>query len=106
MKPSKAWCDDAGGGGGRGTKHDCALLDRVVAGDLSATAAAGEFRALPYRDLGFARIDHHRALRDALPEVVLGEGETPEQAAAAAREILEGADRVLVTRAAPGAMSR
>ena len=77
-----------------------ALLDRVAAGDLSVTAAAGELRALPYRDLGFARIDHHRALRDALPEVVLGEGKTPEQVVAAAREILAGADRVLVTRAA------
>ena len=80
-----------------------ALLDRVAAGDLSATAAAGELRALPYRDLGFARIDHHRALRDALPEVVRGEGKTPEQVVAAAREILAGADRVLVTRAAPEA---
>jgi NCAIR mutase (PurE)-related protein len=79
------------------------LLDRVAAGDLLPAEAAAELRRLPYRDIGFARIDHHRALRDALPEVILAEGKTPEQVVAAAREILDGADRLLVTRAVPEA---
>lgn len=56
-------------------------------------------RLLPYEDIGFAKIDHHRALRDCLPEVVLGEGKTPEQAAEIAARLAERADRVLVTRA-------
>ena len=77
------------------------LLDRVASGDLAPAAAAAALRRLPYRDIGFARIDHHRAVRDALPEVILAEGKTPEQVVAAALEVLAGADRLLVTRAAP-----
>jgi hypothetical protein len=49
--------------------------------------------------VGFAKIDHHRALRDCLPEVVLGQGKTPEQAAEIAARLAERTDRVLVTRA-------
>jgi len=58
-----------------------------------------ELRLLPYEDVGFAKIDHHRALRDALPEVVLGQGKTPAQVAEIARRLVERAGRVLVTRA-------
>ena len=58
-----------------------------------------ELRLLPYEDVGFAKIDHHRALRDALPEVVLGQGKTPEQVAEIARRLAGRAGRVLVTRA-------
>ncbi len=54
---------------------------------------------LPYEDVGFAKIDHHRALRDSLPEVVLGQGKSPEQVAEIARRLAERAGRVLVTRA-------
>ena len=79
------------------------LLDRVASGALSPADAAAELRHLPYRDIGFARIDHHRALRDALPEVVLADGKTPAQVVAAAQEVLAGADRLLVTRADPEA---
>ena len=56
---------------------------------------------MPYRDLGFARVDHHRALRKGFPEVVYGQGKTPEQVAKLAATILEGTDRLLVTRVAP-----
>jgi hypothetical protein len=66
---------------------------------MSIEAAVHELRLLPYEDIGFAKIDHHRALRDALPEVVLGHGKSPEQAAEIARRLAGRADRVLVTRA-------
>jgi NCAIR mutase (PurE)-related protein len=62
-------------------------------------SAVDELRLLPYEDVGFAKIDHHRALRDALPEVVLALGKTPEQTAEIARRLVERAGRVLITRA-------
>jgi hypothetical protein len=58
-----------------------------------------ELRLLPYEDIGFAKIDHHRGLRDALPEVVLGLGKTPQQCAEIAARLAQRADRVLITRA-------
>ena len=75
------------------------LLEGVAAGTTGVEAAVEALRLLPYEDIGFAKIDHHRALRDALPEVVLGEGKTPEQVAEIARRLAERADRLLVTRA-------
>ena len=59
-----------------------------------------ELRRLPFADLGFARVDHHRALRQGLPEAVYGPGKTPEHAAAIVGELLDGgASPVLLTRA-------
>jgi hypothetical protein len=66
---------------------------------MSIEAAVADLRLLPYEDIGFAKIDHHRALRDSLPEVVLGEGKTPAQAAEIATRIADRAARLLVTRA-------
>ncbi len=66
---------------------------------MSPRDAAERLRILPYEDLGFARIDHHRAIRDALPEVVLAEGKTAQQTVAASCAILERAGCLLVTRA-------
>ena len=60
-------------------------------------AGVGEFRNLPYEDIGFALVDHHRALRDWVPEVILGQGKSAEQVVAIARTLLERADRVLIT---------
>ncbi len=74
------------------------LLEAVAAGELAPADAARRLESAPYDDLGFARVDHHRAIRDGLPEVVLGTGKTPEQVAAIARSILDAAGRVLVTR--------
>ena len=59
--------------------------------------------ALPYEDLDFARLDHHRALRKGFPEVVYGLGKTPEQVAAIAESILRRSDRLLVTKTGPEA---
>jgi NCAIR mutase (PurE)-related protein len=62
-------------------------------------------RDLPYEDLGFAKVDHHRALREGFPEVILGLGKTPEQIAAIAERLASRGDRVLVTRASPEAFA-
>jgi NCAIR mutase (PurE)-related protein len=61
---------------------------------------------MPYRDLGFAKVDHHRALRKGFPEVVYGQGKTPEQVARLATVLLEWSDTLLVTRAAPEVFAR
>ena len=63
--------------------------------------AVAQLRTLPYEDLGFAKLDHHRALRRDFPEVVLGQGKTAEQIAAITERLAAFADRVLVTRASP-----
>jgi len=78
------------------------LLEGVAAGETSPEAAARKLERAPYDDLGFARVDHHRALRDGLPEVVLALGKTPEQVAVITRSVLDAAGRVLVTRVEPG----
>jgi hypothetical protein len=75
-----------------------ALLEAVAGGSMSIEAALAELRHLPYEDLGFAKIDHHRGLRDALPEVVLGQGKTPAQVAAIGEKLVAQSGRLLVTR--------
>jgi len=81
------------------------LLDAVAAGSVSAAAALERLRHLPYEavkdDAGhlFARIDHHRGLRQAVPEVVYCPGKQPEQVAAIAERIAEATGRLLATRA-------
>jgi NCAIR mutase (PurE)-related protein len=78
------------------------LLDAVRAGTLSADDAITELRRLPFADLGFARVDHHRALRQGRAEAVYGPGKTPEQCAAIVAELLRDGDSpVLLTRASP-----
>lgn len=80
-----------------------ALLDEVAAGSLSPEAAVDRLAWSPVEDLGFARVDHHRAVRHGYPEVVFGEGKTPEQVAAIAASIAARGDGFLITRAAPEA---
>jgi NCAIR mutase (PurE)-related protein len=83
------------------------LLDRVREGSLDAAAAADRIlealRAAPYEDLGFARIDHHREIRQGFPEVILGVGKTSAQIAAIAERIVSSGRPLLVTRAQPEA---
>ena len=80
-----------------------ALLAEVASGAVDPGAAErtllSELRARPFEDLGFARIDHHRTIRNGFPEVVLGLGKTPAQIAAIAREIVGRGSTLLVTRA-------
>ena len=76
------------------------LLDAVRAGELSADDALAELRRLPFADLGFARVDHHRALRQGRAETVYAPGKTAEQCGAIVAELLHGGDSpVLLTRA-------
>jgi NCAIR mutase (PurE)-related protein len=75
-----------------------ALLEAVAGGSASVGDAFEQLRHLPYEDLGFAKIDHHRELRDGLPEVVLGLGKTPQQIAAIGERLVARSGRLLVTR--------
>lgn len=77
------------------------LLDDVRTGALSADDAVARLQRLPFADLGFAKVDHHRALRQGLPEAVYGPGKTPEQCAAIVAELLaeEDGGPILLTRA-------
>jgi hypothetical protein len=83
------------------------LLARVASGDVDVEAACDRLveamRSRPFEDLGFARVDHHRAIRQGFPEVVLGIGKTPAQIASIASEIVSRGSTLLVTRATPAA---
>ncbi len=78
-----------------------ALLEKVSAGEVGIDAALEELATLPFEDLGFAHVDHHRGVRGAMPEVVLAQGKTPAQVAAIARSIAARSGRFLVTRLEP-----
>jgi NCAIR mutase (PurE)-related protein len=76
------------------------LLDDVRAGVLSADDAVARLRRLPFADLGFARVDHHRTLRQGLPEAVYGPGKSPAHCAEIVAELLsEPGGPVVLTRA-------
>jgi len=76
------------------------LIEQVAAGECTPDDAVRRLRRLPYSDLGFARVDHHRDLRLGMPEAVYGPGKTPQHAAAVVEELLTGTDGpVLLTRA-------
>jgi pyridinium-3,5-biscarboxylic acid mononucleotide synthase len=84
-------------------KHLQELLERVARGEVDIATAKERlleaFRAQPYEDLGFARVDHHRSVRQGFPEVILGLGKTPAQTAAIAAAIVARGSTLLVTRA-------
>src|SRR4026209_2531551 len=83
------------------------LLERLLRQKLSCDQAVLDFdrryQAQPFEDLGFARVDHHRAARQGFPEVILGLGKTPAQIAAIAAEIVRRGSTLLVTRASEAA---
>src|SRR5579863_6034473 len=77
-----------------------ALVDDIRNGACSADEAIARLRRLPFADLGFARVDHHRRLRQGLPEAVYAPGKTAGQCAAIVAELLDnGSGPVLLTRA-------
>jgi pyridinium-3,5-biscarboxylic acid mononucleotide synthase len=85
--------------------HD--LLEQVASGAVDVATArerlTDALRARPFEDLGFARVDHHRAIRQGFPEVILGLGKTPAQIAAISKEIAGRGSTLLVTRASDAA---
>ncbi|MCA9639837.1 MAG: nickel pincer cofactor biosynthesis protein LarB [Polyangiaceae bacterium] len=74
------------------------LLQKVQRGEVELDSAVELLKQLPVEDLGFANVDHHRALRQGLPEVVLGESKTPEQIIGIAQALLARSSNVLITR--------
>ena len=78
------------------------ILESVKAGELPPAKAIERLKHLPYEDLGFAKVDHHRALRQGFVEVIFGRGKTPQQVARIVKAMLGQKDsrqNVLVTRA-------
>jgi NCAIR mutase (PurE)-related protein len=75
------------------------ILTEVAEGRRAVDEALMELRRLPYEDLGFARLDHHRALRKGFPEVVFGQGKTPDQVAKIVDRLIARNGQAIVTRA-------
>ena len=75
------------------------LLEAVKDGSVEPDQALQQLEHLPFEDLGFAKVDHHRALRHGMPEVVLGRGKTVEEVVEIARRLLEQSENLLITRA-------
>lgn len=75
------------------------LLRGVQSGACSVEDAVQQLKMLPYENLGFARVDHHRQLRQGFAEVIFCSGKTPEQTARIAQSLAEGGSDVLATRA-------
>lgn len=75
------------------------LLEQVRDGRTDIESAMRSLRHLPFEDLGFAKVDHHRAMRHGMPEVILGQGKTADQVAGIASALLAKSSNLLVTRA-------
>jgi NCAIR mutase (PurE)-related protein len=83
--------------------HLKTLLEQVRGGDVGVDEAIEQLRHLPFENIGFATIDHHRAIRTGMPEVIFGQGKTAEQVCTIATHLLERAANVLATRTTPEA---
>jgi NCAIR mutase (PurE)-related protein len=78
------------------------ILESVKSGDLAPVKAIERLKHFPFEDLGFAKVDHHRALRQGFAEVIFGKGKTPQQIGAIVKAMLRQKDsrqNILVTRA-------
>jgi NCAIR mutase (PurE)-related protein len=75
------------------------LYDQVREGKLSPDEGVECLRHLPFEDLGFAKVDHHRALRNGMPEVIFGQGKTPAQMASIFSRLAKHGGNILATRA-------
>jgi NCAIR mutase (PurE)-related protein len=74
------------------------LLNRIREGKLTPDQGLERLKHLPFEDLGFARVDHHRTLRQGFPEVIFSPGKTPDQVAKIVRSLLRQKSNILVTR--------
>ena len=82
------------------------LLDDVRSGAASVDDALDRMRHLPFEDLGYAKLDHHRALRHGLTEVIFGKGKTADQVLGIATRLLEKSQNLLITRTDEGVAER
>jgi len=82
------------------------LLEEVRAGELGIDQAIEKLKHMPFEQLGFATIDHHRAIRAGMPEVIWGKGKTDEEVSEIAFRLLERSQNVLATRTSEGAAAR
>ena len=82
------------------------LLEDVRSGASDVESALHRIRHLPFEDLGFAKIDHHRALRHGMPEVIFGLGKSVDYVIAIARKLLAHEGNVLITRTTPSMAER
>ena len=78
-----------------------ALLEQLQAGATDVEQAMNKLRHMPYEDLGYAKVDHHRALRHGMPEVIFGLGKTADEILGIARSLLDRSPNVLITRITP-----
>jgi pyridinium-3,5-biscarboxylic acid mononucleotide synthase len=74
------------------------LLEQVRDGAVTIDEAVGRMKHMPFEDLGFAKVDHHRALRQGMPEVIFGQGKHPEHLLAIATKLLDRSPNLLATR--------
>src|SRR5215468_1392581 len=81
------------------------LLTEVRLGKVSVSRAVARLRYLPFEDLGFAKVDHHRALRQGFPEVIMGQGKEAKEIAAIVRALRRRKTNVLVTRLSSNKMA-
>ncbi len=82
------------------------LLERVRQRKISVSQALTQLRYQPFEDLGFAKVDHHRALRQGFPEVIMGQGKEAREIAAIVRALMRKKSNVLVTRLSADKMAR
>ena len=83
------------------TAEALTLLEQFRIGKITKTTVLHRFQAAPFVDLGFAQVDTHRALRKGFPEVIFGQGKTPDQVVKIASKILQHEKRLLITRLSP-----
>jgi len=82
------------------------LLDQLAGGEIDVPAVLRQLQTLPFEDLQFARVDHHRALRCGFPEVIFGEGKTTRQIEEIFARLADTENNVLATRIGPPAAAR
>src|SRR5947209_872679 len=82
------------------------LLEDVRDGKTAVSQALEGLRDLPFEDLGYAKVDHHRAVRHGMPEVILGQGKQPDQVEGIAAALLTKSPNLLLTRATPEMAAR
>jgi len=82
------------------------MLKRVRGGKLSVEDAVDRLRNLPYENIGFARIDHHRSLRQGFPEVIFARGKSPEHVEGIVQRMLRNRHNILITRGDAGLYER